>query len=200
MIKKKTKKNKIKPFQYILGGIILLAIIFIALFYGGEKLTNPIIEMQTNKGLIVLELNSEQAPNTVENFLVYVDEGFYEGTVFHRVIDGFMIQGGGFSVDGTKKETHDPINIESDNGLTNLKGTVAMARTNEPNSATSQFFINSVNNDFLNFGPTTDGYTVFGKVIEGIEIVEKISSVQTGSNPMPDWPLEAIKIINVTRR
>lgn len=200
MRKKRNKNKKIKTIHYVLGALILLAIIFIATFYGGKKMTNPIVEMQTSKGLIVIELDQQNAPNTVQNFLNYVDEGFYDGTIFHRVIKDFMIQGGGFTVNGDKKETHAPIDIESDNGLTNDRGTIAMARTNDPNSATSQFFINVVNNSFLNYKSGSPGYTVFGKVIEGMDVVDKIRDVQTQSNPMPDWPVEAVIINSVKRR
>lgn len=200
-MKRRVSKKAIKPLHYVVGGILLLAIIFIATMYGGkEKMSNPIIEMQTSKGLIVIELDQENAPNTVANFLRYVDDGFYQETIFHRVIDGFMIQGGGFTVDGSRKETYDPIAIESDNNLSNVRGTIAMARTNDPNSATSQFFINTVDNDFLNYNPANPGYTVFGKVIEGMDVVDQISSVQTQSAPMPDWPEEPITINAVKRR
>lgn len=197
---KKNKNKKIKTIHYILGAIILLAIIFIATVYGGKKMKNPIVEMQTSKGLIVIELDQQNAPNTVQNFLTYVDEGYYKGTIFHRVIKNFMIQGGGFTTDGTKKETHAAIDIESNNGLTNLRGTIAMARTNDPNSATSQFFINTVDNDFLNYNSRNPGYTVFGKVIEGMDVVDQISDVQTQSNPMPDWPVKPITINDVKIR
>jgi cyclophilin family peptidyl-prolyl cis-trans isomerase len=163
-------------------------------------MTNPIVEMQTSMGLIVIELDQQNSPNTVQNFLSYVDEDFYQGTIFHRVINGFMVQGGGFNANGTQKKTHAPINIESDNGLTNLRGTIAMARTNDPNSATSQFFINTVDNSFLNKAAGNPGYTVFGKVIVGMDVVDKMSLVKTQSNPMADWPVEPIIINTVTRR
>ncbi|WP_455204560.1 peptidylprolyl isomerase [Kaarinaea lacus] len=143
----------------------------------------PRVLLQTNMGNITLELNSEKAPASVANFLSYVNEGFYNGTVFHRVIDGFMIQGGGFTEDLQRKPTKAPIKNEADNGLKNDAGTIAMARTNDPNSATAQFFINVVNNDFLNFRSKTVrgwGYAVFGKVVEGMDVVDKIRKTPTG--------------------
>ena len=139
------------------------------------------VRLKTNKGDIVIELDAEKAPVTVANFLSYVNQKHYDGTVFHRVIDGFMIQGGGFAVDGTKlveKETGKGIVNEGKNGLKNSTGTIAMARTNDPNSATSQFFINVADNDMLNF-PSNGGYAVFGKVVEGMEVVNKVKGVST---------------------
>jgi peptidyl-prolyl cis-trans isomerase B (cyclophilin B) len=135
-------------------------------------------------GNIEVELDSEKAPNTVKNFLQYVNSNFYDGTIFHRVIKGFMIQGGGFTKDMEQKKTLAPIAIESNNGLKNDRGTIAMARTSDPNSATSQFFINTKDNSFLNYSaPSMQGYgyTVFGKVIKGMDVVDKIESVKTAS-------------------
>lgn len=161
-----------------------------------DNMQNVIIE--TSMGNIEIELDSENAPVSVENFLRYVNEGFYDGTVFHRVISNFMIQGGGFNPDGSQKDTHDPIKLESDNGLKNLKGTIAMARTNVPDSATSQFFINVVDNDFLNAAPGNDGYAVFGKVVSGMDVVDKIKSVKTTTkHGMGDWPVEDVLIEKV---
>jgi len=161
-----------------------------------DNMQNVIIE--TSMGNIEIELDSENAPVSVENFLRYVNEGFYDGTVFHRVISNFMIQGGGFNPDGSQKDTHDPIKLESDNGLKNLKGTIAMARTNVPDSATSQFFINVVDNDFLNAAPGNDGYAVFGKVVSGMDVVDKIKSVKTTTKQgMSDWPVEDVLIEKV---
>ncbi|RUO56121.1 peptidylprolyl isomerase [Pseudidiomarina homiensis] len=140
------------------------------------------VTLHTNHGAIKLELYSEQAPKTVENFLRYVREGFYAETLFHRVIKGFMIQGGGFNLEMVQKSTHDAIENEADNGLKNLKGTVAMARTQDPHSATSQFFINVADNEFLNFKNESVGgwgYCVFGKVVEGMDVVDKIEQVYT---------------------
>jgi len=149
----------------------------------------PQVIIQTNMGNIEVELNSEKAPNTVKNFLQYVNSNFYDGTIFHRVIYGFMIQGGGFITDMEQKKTLAPIAIESNNGLTNDRGTIAMARTSDPNSATSQFFINTKNNSPLNYSAPTMrgyGYTVFGKVIKGMDVVEKIELVNTVSKGFMD--------------
>ncbi|OOS01653.1 hypothetical protein B0186_02655 [Canicola haemoglobinophilus] len=143
--------------------------------------TNVILH--TNQGDIVIELDEKNAPISSQNFLQYSQSGFYNGTIFHRVIDGFMIQGGGFSSGMQKKTTHDPIKNEANNGLKNIAGSVAMARTADPHSATSQFFINLVDNTFLNHTAETEqgwGYAVFGKVVEGMDIVNKIAKVQTG--------------------
>lgn len=155
------------------------------------------VEMTTNKGNITLELNPEKAPNTVGNFIQYVVDGHYEGLIFHRVIPGFMIQGGGWDKDLVQKKTRESVNIESDNGLKNDKGTIAMARTMDPDSATSQFFINTINNDFLNYtGPQNPGYTVFGHVVDGMEVVESIEKVQTTSHGRgrDDVPVEPVII------
>ncbi|WP_329957642.1 peptidylprolyl isomerase [Bordetella petrii] len=147
--------------------------------------TTPRVKLQTNQGDIVITLDAEKAPKTVENFIGYVKDGFYDGTVFHRVIDGFMIQGGGFEPGLKQKPTKAPIENEADNGLKNDKYTLAMARTSDPHSATAQFFINVGNNDFLNFtAPTPNGwgYAVFGKVTEGTDVVDKIKGVKTGNS------------------
>ena len=157
--------------------------------------------IETSKGTITLELNEEKAPATVANFVEYAKSGFYDGTIFHRVIDGFMIQGGGFTRDMNQKETRTPIMIESMNGLSNARGTIAMARTMDPNSATSQFFINLVDNDFLDFtAPTTQGYgyAVFGAVTDGLEVVDAIAKVRTGSvGPYENVPEDAVVIKKV---
>ncbi|HEX3555931.1 MAG TPA: peptidylprolyl isomerase [Thermoanaerobaculia bacterium] len=144
---------------------------------------HPQVRLETSKGNIVLELYPDKAPKTVENFLQYVKSGFYDGTIFHRVIPDFMIQGGGFTSEMTQKPTKAPIQNEADNRVLNERGTVAMARTGDPNSATAQFFINLKNNGFLNFtGKTASGwgYTVFGKVVEGLDVVDAIAQVPTG--------------------
>jgi len=158
--------------------------------------SNPRVLLETNKGLIVLELDPKAAPKTVENFLGYVRDGFYDGTVFHRVIKGFMIQGGGFTEDMQQKSTHAPIDNEANNGLQNKRGTVAMARTMDPHSATAQFFINTVDNSFLDHkGKTSSGwgYFVFGKVVEGMNVVDAIESVSTtvkvGQRDVPATPV-----------
>ncbi|MFH1849561.1 MAG: peptidylprolyl isomerase [archaeon] len=153
------------------------------------------VMLETSMGNIEIELNAEKAPITVENFLMYVNEGFYDGTIFHRVIGNFMVQGGGFTPDGNQKAVHAPIKLESGNGLANDIGTVAMARTSVPDSATAQFFINVVNNDFLNNAPGNPGYAVFGRVVAGMDVVNEIKAVQTGSSPMPDWPVEPVVIV-----
>ena len=154
------------------------------------------VKLQTSMGDIVIELNPEKAPITVNNFLGYVSSGFYDGLIFHRIIKGFMIQGGGFTPDMDQKKTNAPIKIESSNGLSNDRGTIAMARTSVPDSATSQFFINHANNDFLNYaGPGNPGYAVFGKVIEGMDVVDKIADVKTTRrNGMDDVPVEPVVI------
>ncbi|PIE83709.1 MAG: hypothetical protein CSA09_00270 [Candidatus Contendobacter odensis] len=142
------------------------------------------VKLQTSHGVIGIELDPEHAPKTVENFLRYVQDGFYDGTLFHRVISGFMIQGGGFDQNFQQKVTHAPIQNEADNGLKNLKGTIAMARTADPHSATAQFFINHKDNDFLNYQAANSqgwGYCVFGKVTEGMDVVESIAQVATGN-------------------
>jgi peptidyl-prolyl cis-trans isomerase B (cyclophilin B) len=159
------------------------------------------VTMETNKGTITLELDGDKAPTTVENFLSYVKEGFYDGTIFHRVIDGFMIQGGGFTRDMNQKPTRGGIKNEAMNGLANKRGTIAMARTMVPDSATSQFFINLIDNDFLNFtSPTPQGYgyAVFGEVVDGMDVVDAIAKVKTGfAGPHQNVPEEAIVIKKV---
>ena len=163
------------------------------------------IVLHTNFGDIKLELNHEKAPKTAANFEEYVKSGHYNGTIFHRVIKDFMIQGGGFEPGMNQKETRDPIDNEADNGLTNKKGSIAMARTNDPHSASAQFFINTVDNDFLNFRSKTPdgwGYAVFGEVVEGMEVVEKIRAVATGSSgfhqdvPKEDVIIESAELID----
>ena len=151
------------------------------------------IKMSTSQGDIVLELDAAKAPKTVENFVQYVKAGHYNGTVFHRVIENFMIQGGGMTADLKEKPTRMPIPLESRNGLSNDRGTLAMARTNDPNSATAQFFINVKDNGFLNAAQSRDGngYAVFGKVVSGMEVVDKIRAVQTGAR---DVPVQAVVI------
>ena len=158
--------------------------------------------METSFGTITLELNEEKAPETVRNFAEYAREGHYDGTIFHRVIDGFMIQGGGFTNSMDQKPTHAPIRNEAMNGLKNARGTIAMARTMIVDSATSQFFINLVDNDFLDFtSPTPQGfgYAVFGRVIDGMDVVDAIAKVKTGFNgPHQNVPEEPVVIKRVT--
>jgi peptidyl-prolyl cis-trans isomerase A (cyclophilin A) len=163
---------------------------------------SPKVRMKTTKGDIVIELNAEKAPVTVENFLGYVKKKHYDGTVFHRVIDGFMIQGGGFTQEGqilTEKATGKGIVNEGQNGLKNDRGTIAMARTSDPNSATAQFFINVVDNAFLNY-PSNGGYAVFGKVVEGMDVVDKIKAVKTRADARlgGDVPVETVTITSAT--
>jgi len=164
----------------------------------------PQVIMETSKGKIVLELDPAKAPKTVENFISYVKGGSYDGTIFHRVIKGFMIQGGGFDSSMAGKPTKAPIQNEADNGLKNDRGTIAMARTNDPHSATAQFFINLVNNEFLNHkakNPQGWGYAVFGKVTEGLDVVDSIANVKTGSKgPFADVPAEPIVIQKVSMK
>jgi peptidyl-prolyl cis-trans isomerase B (cyclophilin B) len=160
------------------------------------------VTLHTSLGDIRLELDAGKAPATVENFLAYAREGFYDGTIFHRVIENFMIQGGGMTPDMTQKPTRAPVRNEADNGLKNLNGTIAMARTNDPHSATAQFFINVSDNDFLNFrSPTPQGwgYAVFGKVVEGMDVVARIKAVATGNRGFhQDVPREAVLIERVS--
>ena len=159
------------------------------------------INLHTNHGVIALELDEERAPTSVSNFCAYAKSGHYDGTIFHRVIPGFMIQGGGFDEKMQQKPTRSPIKNEANNGLHNEKGTVAMARTNDPHSATAQFFINLKDNDFLDNASDTPqgwGYAVFGKVVGGMDVVEKIAQVKTGVKGMHrDVPVETVKIERV---
>jgi cyclophilin family peptidyl-prolyl cis-trans isomerase len=183
--------------------VTICAVLFLPLSSALADEDLPKVRIQTNMGDIVVELNRDKAPQTVANFLSYVKDGFYNGTVFHRVIDGFMIQGGGFTQDLQQKSTKSPIQNEADNGLKNDRGTIAMARTNNPNSATAQFFINVVNNDFLNHRNKTTrgwGYAVFGKVVEGMDVVDKIRKTPTGpSGPFrQDVPKTPVVIQSVT--
>jgi peptidyl-prolyl cis-trans isomerase B (cyclophilin B) len=188
----------------ILGLIIPLAF-STQIFAEKTKMENKIkVLLETNYGDITIELDKEKAPVTVENFLSYVDTGFYDGTIFHRVIDNFMIQGGGFTPNMEQKKTKDPIKNEAKNGLLNEVGTVAMARTNIVDSATSQFFINVNNNDFLDHkgdNPSGFGYAVFGKVVEGMPVVNRIKAASTtnksGSQDVPKEPIIIKKVKRV---
>jgi peptidyl-prolyl cis-trans isomerase B (cyclophilin B) len=160
--------------------------------------TDPRVRLVTSKGDIIIELNQAKAPKTVANFLAYVKDGFFDGVVFHRVIKGFMIQGGGLTPELDRKQTMEPIQNEADNGLKNQKYTIAMARTGEPHSATAQFFINTADNEFLNHKGKTPrgwGYAVFGKVVEGMDVVDAIGGVATGFQAgRKDVPLEPVLI------
>ena len=164
------------------------------------------VTMETTLGNIVIELYPDKAPKTVANFLKYVEEGYYNDLIFHRAINGFMVQGGGFDKDLKQKKTYAPVVIESNNGVSNLKGTIAMARTNDPHSATSQFFINHQDNLFLDYKAKTAagyGYTVFGKVVKGMDVVDKIALLKTrsrrGFNDIPDAPA-VIKSVNIIKK
>ena len=164
-----------------------------------QKQESNMVILKTSKGDITLELYPDKAPLTVANFLRYVDAGFYNGTIFHRVINGFMIQGGGFTRDMQQKSTQEPIKNEAANGLKNTRGTIAMARTSVPDSATAQFFINVVDNGFLDFkspDPRGIGYCVFGRVVSGMEAVDAIKSVRTAAQ---DVPVETVEIISAAR-
>ena len=165
------------------------------------QVSSPRVNLTTSLGVIVLELDAQKAPRTVENFIQYVNDGHYNGTVFHRVIPNFMIQGGGFTAEMQQKPTRAPIALESRNGLSNVRGTVAMARTNVPDSATAQFFINVQDNRFLDQSQSRDGhgYAVFGKVVTGMDVVDRIRAVPTGRRGMhADVPAEPVIILHAT--
>lgn len=192
-----------RPLFALVASVSLVALALPTLAQAGTK-----VVLATSHGEITLELDAEKAPKTVANFLEYVNAGFYDNTVFHRVIEGFMIQGGGFELadDGEirQKDTRDPIENESQNGLKNARGTIAMARTNDPHSATAQFFINHGDNPNLDY-PSMGGYAVFGKVVDGIEVVDAIAGLATGTkelvtrggrSPMRDVPTENVVILS----
>ncbi|MBI3940726.1 MAG: peptidyl-prolyl cis-trans isomerase [Acidobacteria bacterium] len=171
-----------------------------ALDFAAHAADNPVVEMDTSLGMIVVELDPEKAPESVKNFLAYVDSGFYNGTIFHRIIATFMIQGGGLTPNMNRKPTGPPVKNEANNKLSNKRGTIAMARTMDINSATSQFFINVVDNTGLDYRgdtPEAYGYAVFGKVTAGMDIVDKIKSVKTGPN---DVPVETVLIKSIKRK
>jgi cyclophilin family peptidyl-prolyl cis-trans isomerase len=181
-------------FMSLAAAFIVAAIVSVS-----AHAANPRVELKTTAGTMVIELYADKAPKTVDNFLRYVNDGFYKGTIFHRVIPGFMIQGGGFTQDFKQKPTREPVVNEAANGLQNTVGTLAMARTSDPQSATAQFFINVADNAFLDFKAPTPrgyGYAVFGKVIEGMDVAKKIVSTQTGpGGPFPtDVPQTPIVI------
>jgi peptidyl-prolyl cis-trans isomerase B (cyclophilin B) len=188
-----------------------VALLFAAAVVAGDPATGsaaeapklPRVALETLKGTIVLELDAARAPKSVENFLAYVDAGHYDGTVFHRVIDGFMVQGGGFTAEMTQKPTRPPVENEADNGLKNKRGTVAMARTMDPHSASAQFFVNTVDNDFLDHRSKDArgwGYAVFGRVVEGMEVVDAITKVATANRgPFENVPVEPVMIQKATR-
>ncbi|MDH5217215.1 MAG: peptidylprolyl isomerase [Gammaproteobacteria bacterium] len=179
--------------------LILLFVLFSFSLTSFAAKTAPKVKLETTMGNVVIELNQEKAPISVENFLGYVRDGFYDGTIFHRVISNFMVQGGGFTADFNRKDVKPAIKNEANNGLQNTRGTVAMARTSDPHSATAQFFINVVDNSFLDFRAQTRrgwGYAVFGRVIEGMDVVDKIRKTRTGpGGPFgKDVPQESVII------
>lgn len=183
-----------------------LAALILSFLASSAFAADPVVELHTNRGVITLELDPERAPVSVENFLAYVQSGYYDGTIFHRVIDGFMIQGGGFEPGMKQKSTRSPIRNEADNGLKNKAGTVAMARTADPDSATAQFFINLVDNPALDRPrPDGHGYAVFGKVLSGMDIVHEIKNVRTGSKgfhqnvPLEDIVIERAALVTSTQ-
>lgn len=178
-----------------------LIILFSGLLLSSHLMAaNPSVNINTNHGNIVVELDAQKAPISTKNFLMYVDSGFYSNTLFHRVIPGFMIQGGGFTKAFRQKPTDAPIQNEANNGLKNTRGTVAMARTNDPNSATSQFFINLADNPALDYHTSSPGYAVFGHVTSGMDVVDKIARERTGTQDgHQDVPVTAVVIESITR-
>ncbi len=186
--------------------ILLLGGLFMAFSTGLPAVSeaaadNPRVVMETSMGTMVLELYPEKAPITVKNFLNYVDSGFYDGTIFHRVIPGFVLQGGGFNAEMEKKENNPPIKNEADNGLRNLRATLSMARTSQINSATSQFFVNLKNNSNLDHGSRDFGYAVFAKVVEGVSVIDKMAGVKTTTKGhYRDVPAEPVFIVSTKRQ
>jgi peptidyl-prolyl cis-trans isomerase A (cyclophilin A)/peptidyl-prolyl cis-trans isomerase B (cyclophilin B) len=195
----------VRPHRLLTVTLLLLC----SLSAGLAAAANPQVEFKTNVGSFVVELYADKAPATVDNFLRYVNDGFYQGTVFHRVIPGFVVQGGGFTKDYQQKPTREPVKNEAGNGLKNVTATLAMARTSDPHSATSQFFINLKDNNFLDHrapNPREYGYTVFGRVVKGMDVVEKIAAIPTGAGgPFPaEVPQQAViveetKVLNTTK-
>jgi peptidyl-prolyl cis-trans isomerase B (cyclophilin B) len=183
-------------------GLSLMGFLFLLATFTNSAASNPKVLMKTTKGDITIELYPDKAPITVENFLSYVNEKFYDGTIFHRVIKDFMVQGGGLTIDFIEKSAKPTIQNEAKNGLKNKRGTLAMARMPEPHTASCQFFINHANNSFLDYGQASDGwgYCVFGKVIQGMDVVDAIanSPTMTRSGGMGDVPRETIQILSIT--
>ena len=178
--------------KHLLAAVLVIGVAAVGSAQEGAAMStnvNPRVELKTSQGVVVIELDREHAPKTVDNFLAYVKSGFYDGTIFHRVIPGFMVQGGGFTADMKQKPTQPPIRNEAANGLKNLRGTVAMARTGQVDSATAQFFINLVDNGFLDHRDSTPGgfgYCVFGHVIEGMDVVDAIAATPTETKMVKD--------------
>ena len=200
--------TRLNFFRIVCRGLFAASMLLGAMGASSEETGNPIVLMKTTDGDITIELFADKSPITVENFLSYVDEGHYDGTVFHRVIPNFMIQGGGFNEALEEKPTREPIVNESKNKLHNTRGTLAMARTNDPDSATAQFFINQRSNLRLDWSPGTDGYTVFGEVLDGMHVVDIIALSDTGAaqamttrgpNVFQDVPVKPIIILSVQR-
>lgn len=198
--------NLVKPLSYVMRVVVMFLGLFLFTLQThaqadtvNAKAELPKVRIMTSEGAIELQLRPDVAPKTVENFLQYARDGFFDGTIYHRVIPGFMIQGGGFTKEMTRKETRAPIQNEASPTLPNLRGTVSMARTNAPDSATSQFFINVANNDFLNAGVRGAGYTVFAKVTEGMGVVDTIAKGKTARvGGMADVPVNSVIIESVT--
>jgi cyclophilin family peptidyl-prolyl cis-trans isomerase len=202
----KTKRNTSIATCFALAALIIFAALPFSAFADNTSQTESkenrmTVVMTTSHGDITIDLDAEKAPVTVENFLRYVDEGFFGGTIFHRVIPGFMIQGGGMTEDMREKNGHAPIKNEADNGLKNLRGALAMARTADINSATSQFFINLSDNAFLDHGARDFGYAVFGRVVEGMDVVDAIAAVRTANKGMhQNVPVEPVLIVKAGRK
>jgi cyclophilin family peptidyl-prolyl cis-trans isomerase len=188
--------------------VIVLCFVVLGVVAGSARAANPVVVVETSMGSFKVELFEDKAPVTVKNFLQYVEDKHYDGTIFHRVISDFMIQGGGFEPGMKEKKTRDPIKNESNNGLSNLKGTLAMARTNEPNSATAQWYVNVKDNTFLDKAKARDGvgYCVFGRVIEGLDVVEKIKAVDTDTVkghenvPVKDVTIKSVKVVKEEKK
>ncbi|MFD1216192.1 MULTISPECIES: peptidylprolyl isomerase [Microbulbifer] len=189
--------KKVHQLYTIISALVLCALASQSAF----ALNAPRVELETDLGTIELALYPDKAPETVKNFLTYVDAGFYDGTIFHRVIPGFMAQGGGYTFDFSEKTNRDPVVNESDNGLSNERGTIAMARTSDPNSATSQFFINLADNSRLDGSAQKPGYTVFGKVLLGMSVVQRIAAEPRGQyKAFPDAPNTPVRILKARRK
>lgn len=188
--------------------VMILCFVVLGMVAGSARAANPVVAVETSMGTFKIELFEDKAPVTVKNFLQYVEDKHYDGTIFHRVISDFMIQGGGFEPGMKEKKTRDPIKNESGNGLSNLKGTIAMARTNQPDSATAQWYVNVKDNTFLDKAKARDGvgYCVFGRVIEGLDVVEKIKGVETGDAkghenvPVKDVVIKTVRVVKEEKK